>query len=719
MSCDPMKSFVSAAIAAMQKILLRISFFRSTDVQRGFWTHCHGEMLPPVMTILALLLTLGILANGFSHLRTIRQRFSAGGELAMDSDSGQAIRILKERFDLRNAHPIAICFTSDEPLDRRVQWNEVEKELNQLMPWALLQMPRFASDDMPQMSADGKTAVLLAHFSTLEYGPTELAMPSIERWERDFSARHDVQVNIFGMAPLFSAVKRDSMRELVGVELVGIPLTLLLLTLCFKNWRWACIVGLFSGISIVGTLGFLGVLMNYISVAHYALNTVIMLGFALTTDYALIWLYRFAEADHWLREESIRSANRTVIVGALTVISGFVALALVPHESLRSIAFAGMIVSALSTFLVVSFLPWLAVRVPLPRHGSRELWHRWSHWITRRAFFGFTGGVLILCMGMLFWRHFSSGIIHRHTISKKSVWRQAEQRLHEAIPTLPLEPILLVSEAPLKDDAKLKDAQKFAREIFQTDPLSVEMNLDIQAGVKSEVWLIRGGDDVKRVQKCIRRFRAEARVGGWPVHVTGPLANTTDIDDQLWRSIPRVCFSVLILNMIVLGLAFRSFVIPIKAIVLNTLVIGCTGGILCLLFCTKGGAYLMGTQQAVGLNAFAMVLLMATIFSLSMDYEVFLVSRMAEFYWKTGDQELAVKNGIVNTGPVVTRAGIIMMAVFVIFGSTNLFVIKQFGVGMAIAIFLDITVARLLMLPAWMRLLGRWNWWPGGGKINH
>jgi RND superfamily putative drug exporter len=217
-------------------------------------------------------------------------------------------------------------------------------------------------------------------------------------------------------------------------------------------------------------------------------------------------------------------------------------------------------------------------------------------------------------------------------------------------------------------------------------------------------------------KQLVRDLRAEMLPGiGFPgggeALVGGGPAEAVDFTDLLARSFPYLMGAVLIITYFVLLLMFRSVILPLKAIFMNLLSVSAAFGVLVLVFQDGWGESLLGFRTPGGIIPFVPVILFAVLFGLSMDYEVFLLSRMKEEYERTGDNEEAVAFGLEKTGRIITSAALIMIAVFGSFALTDSIIIKEFGVGLAVSIFLDATIVRIIVVPATMKLLGKWNWW--------
>jgi RND superfamily putative drug exporter len=210
----------------------------------------------------------------------------------------------------------------------------------------------------------------------------------------------------------------------------------------------------------------------------------------------------------------------------------------------------------------------------------------------------------------------------------------------------------------------------------------------------------------------------EARAAGLTLGVAGASAGIADFDQELFDSLWRIIPAVLGITFLMLMAMFRSILIPLKATVLNLLSVLASWGFLVLVFQDGVGAKLIGAQPPGGLNAFIVLMLFTILFGLSMDYELFLLSRIKEERERGADNATAVARGLEHTGATISSAALVMICIFGSFAFTELTATREFGVGLAFAVALDATLIRLIMVPALMRLMGEWNWWLPGTRNN-
>ena len=270
----------------------------------------------------------------------------------------------------------------------------------------------------------------------------------------------------------------------------------------------------------------------------------------------------------------------------------------------------------------------------------------------------------------------------------------------------------------LPDDSRQLQALAQANPVTAAQAMSM-VNVDEGSDITMMRVIANSEPRAQETKQLVRDLRTEILPGsGFPSGVEalvgGGQAEAVDFTDMLSRTFPFLMAAVLIITYLVLLLMFRSLILPLKAIFMNLLSVSAAFGVLVLVFQDGWGEGLLGFTAPGDIIPFVPVILFSVLFGLSMDYEVFLLSRMKEEYERTGDNEEAVAFGLQKTGRIITSAALIMIAVFGAFAFTDSVIIKEFGVGLAVSIFLDATIVRIILVPATMKLLGNWNWWLPG-----
>jgi RND superfamily putative drug exporter len=567
-----------------------------------------------------------------------------------------------------------------------------------------------------------------------------------------------------GEAALNYDLWRSSAGETRRAERRTLPIALALLLFAFGTVG-AALVTVASGALAVGlALGLLSVAARHWSLSILAVNVVSMIGLALGIDYTLLTVSRFREARQQgatpvqAATSAARHAGSTVVLSGLTVAVGFLALLLVPLAELRSAVLGGLLVVVVSVLVARTLVPpalaWLGPRLEhgrlrAPRERSGARWRAWSRQVCARPWVVLVvAGLPLLLLAAqaarLRPRIPSGRWLPRSIESARGI---ADLRAMKRAGVV--ESVRVVLELPETTSALEREGWQAQRRLLawlladprvahvQSLPTIAGDRADDLAyvallpavvkrtflGAEGEIALLevipREGVDAEDVSAFVRQLRradpaaltglagARLRVGGLP-------AFNADYEDAVGAELPLVFGLVVATTLVVLLFAFRSLLVPLKAVALNLLAVSGAFGALVLVFQDGHGARLLGIDAPLdGVFPIVPPLVFCTVFGLSMDYEVFLVARVAEARRAGLGEEEALAEGLVRTGPLITSAAAIMIAVFSAFTLGEFVLLKMLGFALAAAVLLDATVIRMAIGPALLRLAGRWNWWPG------
>ena len=570
-----------------------------------------------------------------------------------------------------------------------------------------------------------------------------------------------------GEHALTADLRRVSADDANSAERRVLPLTLVLLLVAFGAMMAALLpVGL-GALAIAMTFGAVALLTRVLDASILVLNVATMLGLGLGIDYALLIVSRFREErERGLSAEdaaieAATHAGRSVCLSGAAVIVGFLALMLVPLTDLRSIGIAGALVTTVSVALATTLLPgvlsslghrveWGRVRRPSRSTSSAAgRWRAWSRTVVRRPL------LVLLVAGVPTgalawqWRQLDSRTPGGDWLPPSIESAQGLRSLRGMERSGIVQSIRVVVELPAGVGARSPEAWlavtrltavlerrgdvarvRSLPALMPTAPHSLAMALAPPAVVSS----FTSNDDrfalvevmpaespgIANAMALVRELRAmnaaEATgLDGARLVVGGLPAFNVDYGDTIARVTPRVVALVLGATFVALLIGFRSILIPLKAIALNLLSVGAAFGAVVLVFQNGHGSALLGLSEPLdGIFPAVPLLVFCTVFGLSMDYEVFLVSRVAEARRNGASEGEAVVEGVSRTGGVITSAGLVMIVVFGAFVLGQFIFMKLLGFALAIAVALDVTVIRLALGPALLRLAGRWNWWPGG-----
>jgi len=515
-----------------------------------------------------------------------------------------------------------------------------------------------------------------------------------------------------------------------------IPLTFLILLIAFGAVVAAVIPLILAITALLAAFGILGLYSQIVSpVSPYASQLVVLIGLAVAVDYSLFMVTRFRTERRHGRDKlaaihlASTTAGRAVFFSGLAVMISISGLFLLDDPLFRSMAVGTVSVVFVAVVGSLTFLPaTLAIlgdgvnRLRLPiigrdREEGSGLWATLVRSVMRRPIIAAAGTAiaLLIVASPVLRLHMGQADFTSFPDSLDGV--QAVNLLNEKWPAgSDLDLSVVVTHA---DEAPTKAAiQKMTDAILAIPGLSGPPTTNISADghVAFVSYLMAGGSNDVRNQDIVRQVRSTvvpSAFGGLPgvrALVTGDAAYTLDVVDFYAHGMPQVMAFVLTLSFLLLLVAFRSIVIPIKAILLNLLSTGAAFGLLVVVFQDGWLANLLGFKPGP-IEGFIPVFIFTILFGLSMDYHVFILTRIKEARDRGLSSNEAVARGIAITSSTVTSAAAIMVVVFGVFVTLELTIIKQLGFGLAVAVFLDATIVRSILLPASMRLLGEWNWW--------
>lgn len=539
---------------------------------------------------------------------------------------------------------------------------------------------------------------------------------------------------------LNNTLANDDISTLVNDDLdaslrITIPLTFAILMVAFGAAVAAVVPLVLAVTSLLAAFGVLGLYSQFVSpVSPYANQLVVLIGLAVAVDYSLFMVTRFRTER--LRREKLAAidvasstAGRAVFFSGLAVMISIAGLFLLDDPLFRSMAIGTIAVVFISVIGSLTFLPAvLAIldrninRFRLPvigRHrdeGSGP-WARIVRATMRRPVLSFlvSAGLLLAVATPVLRLHIGQSDFSAFPDSIDSV--QAINLMDEKWPdgsTLQLQVVVTKADEPETQAAMTR----LSDDLLAVDGLSgpVDTRLSQDGTVAMLSYVMSGGQNDMANRDIVRQARTEivpaifSDIDGVEALVTGDAAYTADVVGFYEAGMPLVFLFVLGFSFVLLLIAFRSVVIPIKAIILNLLSTGAAYGLLVLVFQEGWAADLLDVKPGV-IESFIPVFIFTILFGLSMDYHVFILTRIKEARDRGMDSDAAVERGISITAGTVTSAAAIMVAVFAVFVTLELTIIKQLGFGLAVAVFLDATVIRSVLLPASMRLLGDWNWW--------
>ena len=571
----------------------------------------------------------------------------------------------------------------------------------------------------------------------------------------------DLDVHVAGAAVFYADIQALSEADLQRSEAIGLPFALITLLLVFGSIPAAGIPVLAGGASVVVGLAAIWGVGQFTSFSIFALNVVTLVGLGLGADYSLFLVSRFREelaagrATAEAVERTVATAGRAVVFSGLAVLTGLSSLMIFEFMMLRSIGIGGAIVVLIAMAAAITFVPaMLAVlgprvnawRVWRPRLGPRNGWARLAHAVMRRpvpVFLVVTTFLVVLGLPFL---HVRISAPDASVLTTDAPSRRAFDLLRTEFGEGHVAPLFLVGvfpEGPLSAEAiaaqhrlgrVLKDDPRVARvrgvaSVDDRITLSQYQLLYRDAPAIGDPYvraiagtLARGDTSVLIVEpsfpaispevgELVAAIREYRDAQGLDVLVGGGGAGLTDFVDRLYTDFPKAVAIILGVTFVVLAILFRSIVLPFKAVLLNMLSLLASFGALVLVFQDGWLSNVLRFEPLGFIEATLPIILFALLFGLSMDYEVFLLSRVKEAYDEGHSNTDSVAIGLERSGSVITSAALVVIVVCLAFVTADIVLIKAVGLGAAIAVFVDAAIVRSLLVPATMRLLGGWNWW--------
>lgn len=582
-------------------------------------------------------------------------------------------------------------------------------------------------------------------------------------------------VMVTGFPALDHDVRTISAEDTERGEARALPLTLMVLIVAFGALVAATLPVIVGVLAITIALGLVTIAAHYLPMSVFVLNITTMVGLGVGIDYSLLVVTRFREelnrglsaADAAIR--TVETAGSAVVTSGLTVVVGFAALVTTPLTDTRSVGVGGLLVVAVAVLLATTFLPaalailgrsidrpkWLAR--PLARFHAPTGWERWARWLGHRPWRAVALGGTAIALLTFPVTQIRLGLPATNWFPSESESGRGLQALREMGASGVIQPVRVVVQLPegesalsarrlpglkaltdsIRKDARVREVRGVTTiqpklstlqlAIYYSDPeaaraknpkffdayLSADARVTLLDVIPADTVSLTGLMDV------VRRVRAVVAHGvrglaGAEILVAGFAASNVDTQHDLMTRFPGTVGLVLGITAIMLFVAFRSLLVPVKAVLLNLLSVGAAFGLTVLVFQHGYGGRLFGLEgptQAIW--AVVPVLVFAIVFGLSMDYEVFLLTRVKEVFDKTGRNDHATMEGLSATASTITSAALIMILVFGTFAFARVLAVQLIGFGLAAAVLLDATLIRMVLVPAIMHIAGRWNWWPG------
>jgi putative drug exporter of the RND superfamily len=663
-----------------------------------------------------------------------------GSGFEMNGEYEEVNQVLKDTFNYPESSLI-IMFESEKfnPADDSYH-QEVESLLDSIMKNSNAESV-ISPYELPDMIKEDRAYAIVS----FNQGMTEIKS-EISLIKNLSSNTKDIKASVTGSPVIMEDMNDASQQDLFRAEMIGLPAALLILILAFGGLVAAALPLVIGLISVVITTAIAYFIGDQMELSVFVLNVIPMIGLALGIDFALLLVNRFREElkSKTVEEaivKSVSTAGRAIAFSGLCVFVGLSGMMFIKVNIFQSIGIGAMLVVSISVLCALTFLPALLAVIGTSinklslfkvNNKGEKRWYKFASIVMKRPVVMLVVATTILLISTfpVLDSHFT--IPEEDALPKYSESRIAIEKYEETFGdhALPSVLILVKSEKEMNSLETLTNLQTFVNGL--KDDVNVDRAVSIfeqtNLGVAEILTLLSDTQNSAHINQMIKKDQTVVKVflnidanskeaqnwiaqlkenhyEGLSIKVGGEAKFYEEIYSEISQKAPLGLLFVLISTYILLLLAFKSVLLPLKAIIMNVLSLTATFGILVFIFQSE---YMYNME---GIYLIIPVFIFCLVFGLSMDYEVFLISRIQEYYLETKDNDYATLMGLTSTSKIITSAALIMIVITGAFAFTDIMPVKQMGLGIAIAIFIDATIVRMMLVPPLMKLLGDWNWW--------
>ncbi len=657
--------------------------------------------------------------------------YSQGFSLT-DTESARAAQLLETRFPARAGDEGQIVFAHAGGVPGGVNGAAVQARMERLfaevakVPGVTSVVSPYTQDGARQVARSGDIAYATVQF---DHAASKIADATIEhiRTLKDDAVGGGVRIALGGR--MF-----QEPGGLGPAELIGILAAIVILLVAFGSLLAMGLPILIALFGIGIGLGLVELLSHTIATPDFATQLASMIGIGVGIDYALFIVTRYRQGlDEGLRPEhavvrAIDTAGRAVVFAGTTVVISLLGLFLMGVDFVNGMALGTSVTVAIVMLASITLLPALlgfagrtidrfsVRRRKEPKPVEQTMWYRWSRVVQHRPWPAAIGGLAFLIVLAIPLLSMRLAFPDSGANPKADTSRQAYDLVADGFGAGFNGPLVLAAEFPKGADTASLD--QLAKRLQQTPDIAAVVGPTVSPSGDAAVIRVIPKSSPQSVATTdlvatLRDDVIPAAVSGSDVqvHVGGLTASSIDVSERLAARLPIFIGAVLVLSFLLLMAVFRSLLVPLKAVIMNLLSIGAAYGVVVAVFEWGWGNGILGVEKTGPIAPFIPMMMFAILFGLSMDYEVFLLSRIREEYDRTGDNAVAVADGLASTARVITAAALIMVCVFGSFILGDATTVKLFGLGLATAILVDATVVRMVLVPATMELLGDRNWW--------
>ncbi|HEY9577585.1 MAG TPA: MMPL family transporter [Pseudobacillus sp.] len=575
-------------------------------------------------------------------------------------------------------------------------------------------------------------------------------MPNIlDNIKKQISKREGISLT--GEPVISEDINKASQDDLKRAELIGLPIALLVLLFSFGTITASLLPLIVGGITIVIGFGLLTFIGKEVDLAIFILNIAPMVGLALSIDFSLLFINRYKEEFQKQPKTdalitTINTAGHSILFSAVCVFIGLGSMLIIDVDIFKNVAIGGMVVIAIAVLGSLTLLPALLYvlderiykwRILRTDKDNSNRWRAFASAVMKRPILITIAAMAVLIAGVIPVQNMKLSIPTADSLPKNFDSRVAYEKIEQDFMGENKSTIYAIAErkdgwlneAGLEQMRGLEDSFLSKKQVNEIDTVFSVSNITepqqlaaalqqpqmkeklkptIDPFIEGNKLMIPIHLNVDANSDAAQTLARDWSQKSWPVNIQfgGHPKFNQEIYDEIFDKIGIILATILLSTFFILMLAFRSIIIPLKAILMNVLGLTSTFGILVWLF--QGGHFGM---HEMDISLILPVLVFSLVFGLSMDYEVFLISRIREYYLATGDNTKSTAEGLANTSKVITAAALIMIVITGAFAFTGVVPVKQIGIGIALAIAIDATIIRLLLVPSLMKLLGDWNWW--------
>ncbi|HWI07819.1 MAG TPA: MMPL family transporter [Solirubrobacteraceae bacterium] len=678
---------------------------RNFAARAGRWSARHRKIA--IFGWLAFVAVAGV-GGSAAGLNTFVWQENGPGE------SGRADKALFDHFPRHAAETVLVQSTTTTVQDPKFKAAvaDVRKRLERTPHVSRVQSP-FAAGNAGQISRDGRSALVSFQLA----GDFEIAEERVDAPLKAVAAAQaahpGLRIEQFGEASSAKALGEIFEKDFKKAETLSLPVTLLILIVAFGSLVAAGLPLLLALSAVFGTIGLVSLFSQASPVDESITSVILLIGLAVGVDYVLFYLRREREERAAGRSAEAALEAAAATSGRAVLISGFTVMV----AMVGSITVLPALLSKLGDRVEKGRIPFLhRLR---SRDGESRVWRAILDRVLARpkiSAFAATALLLVMAFPAL---GLKTGVPGSDSLPRDLAVMQTFDRIEAAFPGGPLPAIVAIKADDVTSPAVSGAIDELRRDALASGHVRQPTQLDVSPDrrvARLALPLAGNGSDA-RSEAALAALREQlvpqtvGRAGGAEAFVSGQTAQSRDFNDLMKTHAPIVFAFVLSMAFALLLVTFRSIVIPIKAIVLNLLSVGAAYGVLVFLFQDGHGEQLLGFESTGAITSWLPLFLFVILFGLSMDYHVFIISRIREAFDRGMSTEQAVAHGIKSTAGVVTSAAVVMVAVFSIFATLTAIEFKQMGVGLAAAVLVDATIVRAVLLPATMKLLGDWNWY--------